>query len=375
MNIDTHDLESVGVNIPSGQIARTAQWVTLLSGTERLTDLLAREYLASRLDRIPTDSALRDPLARHWARRAVSSARNEANGWDDYADAITARLTAERFARGIPPVSSTHVTPLPAQIVAASVHPMGLHRWSLKLEHDGSSWLKAYGLPTTRPDTLPKGKHLHVTTPDRVAYRGEARFTNPQPCRYGPSGHQPAWEMALPLVPGWTLAEYLTTSARERFARSAHLIEQRDDTGRLIGRHVTFETTELPDDGTRHGWRGLRRITWQNAPRARGRSSARDAARSVKRSARATVTTAKRGPAVGPWSLSDRSLPVAVRSRGLETIVDRLEIVLRSAADHALVTFGSVTVELVGPSSVLFGDRAYPIREWSRRAALAGIDA
>ncbi len=371
MNLDPKELEATGVSIPSGQVARTAQWVTLLSDTERHIDMVATEYLTSRLARVPADSTLRDPLARHWARRAVSSARVAVAAWEDHADALTARHERAALENGIPPESSTHTAPLPAQVVAASVDPMGLHRWSLALEHAGTAWLHAFGLPATRPDVLPKGKFRHVCSSDRVAYRGVDRFEPAQPCRYGKSGHLPAVEFALPLVAGWTLAEYLT---KDMSAVSAvwhpATLEERDELGRLIGRRVEWSRVALPDNGTRVGWRGLRRITWENAPRARGIDRKREARRGAARRERASVTTATRGPAVGPWSMSDRSLPAAVTRLNLGDMVALLDATLR-AAQGQIFNLGTVEVSVIGPAEVRANDRTYPIREVARRAALA----
>lgn len=393
---EVQDLRSAGVTIPTGKVVRSARWVTLLSDSDRLADLLAAEYVTARLDQVPADASYRSAIARHWTRRAVAWSREQVARWDAYADDLTAAqapvMLPGQVVRWAANVEQTATRPTAAQVIAASTNPMGRSSWSLALEHLGTELLHAAGLPATRPDVWAVRHHTHVTRPDAVAYHGTARYTLPQPCRYGRSGHQPAVEYREDGT-----AELLTSSARATLARRAVVVTEyaprvvrehprtpgtdprfvdvwavRES---LVGRRTEYVIDRLADDGTRHGWRGHRRITWTAAPK-RGRSAKRDAARSKARAKRTKVgATGTRGPVVGPWSMSARSLPVAITRRELADQVTALESILRTSAAGGRVTFGPVVVDVIDGSHVAYRDHAYPIREWARRAALAGVDA
>jgi hypothetical protein len=240
----------------------------------------------------------------------------------------------------------------PAATLAASVDPMGAHRASLAIEHAATRFLAAHGEHLPRPDVWSRRHHAHVTRPDVVAFKGLPRYELPQPCRYGRTGAHAAVEtrravrlVGLSDTPEWQtvdVAEYLTT---------------------------------LPGEGlTRQAWRGHRRITLTLRGKTRG--AAEQATRAAAKAARAMVTGAgARGPAVDPFDRSAATLAAACKARNLSHVVTTLESIVRTSTDGATLTFGPVTVTVMGAAQVITAQgRAYPVREWARRAALAGID-
>lgn len=396
---DYEDLHGAGITVPSGQVARTAVWTTHLSDTERLTDMWAEDYLRDRLAQVPADSPWYGPLARHWARRAVQSARKRAHVWEDYAQALTDSMDAVALPGALMlsaiEYDRTATRPTSAQVIAASTRPMGRNGWSLKLEHDGTTLLHACGLPATRPDVWVKDLGTHVTRRDRVAYSGEDRYEQPQPCRYGVNGLQPSVEYTETGT-----AEYLTTvqhdGSRWYPRTERHPVVRRiyvprlAETGRDIPNpwprpgaprfvretvitmslhsvRTDWETSPVADDGTRRGWRGHRRITWTAA-----RRNAENRKRAARRAQRAQAgATAARGPVVGPWSMSGRSLPAAITRLDLGARVATVEGILRTAAAGATVDLGAVSVVVLDGSHVEHAGRAFPVREYARRFAIA----
>lgn len=259
------------------------------------------------------------------------------------AERTPAELPHDPLTADVVRVRAAAVT-LPAAHVriAASCDPMSAHPWSLELEHLATQFLHAHGERGPRPDVWSRRHGSHVARPDRVAFRGVARFALPQPCRYGKCGNEPA---AM---------------------------------GNLATKVTELLTVRTGGEGrTRVAWRGHRRFTLTLSERV---SAERAEARAKARKARAEVAAVgKRGPAVGPWALSPRSLPAAVeRDLDVAALAERIEQVLRSA--HAGDAFGligadaTVTVIDRGAATVEYADTAWPIREWSRRAALAGLD-
>lgn len=382
------DLVSAGVTVPTGIAVKGSRWIFNMGDRDRLVDLLAAEWFTGKVHLLPADVSLATGdlaarLCRSVARTAVRRAITLADDWSAYSDALTAAASKVEPMCDRPTVAETITRPTAAQVIHASMNPQGYARWSMTTEHSGSTLLRNMGLPASRPDVWSKSKRKHLARRDPVAYTGESRFVLPAPMRYGRNGLQPAGEMACGLVwsvtaagdvtltaDRWATSELLTSLMRKRTARQSAVIEQRDDLGKLIGRQTTFVTVATPDDGSRHGFRGLRSITWAAAPRsARKRTAARRAARAAREG-----STNARGRAVGPWSIADRSLPRAITARNLGDTVDAIERAIRAAADHSVVTFADgTTVTTSGPGEVLTADRAYAIRSYARRAALAGV--
>lgn len=385
------DLARIGVSVPTGIAVKGSRWIFTMGDRDRLVDVLAADWFTGKVSLLPADVSpvatgdLAARLCRAMARTAVQRAIRLADDWATYADELTARHNTVGPMFDRPMLVETLAPPTARQIIHASTNPMGYARWSMGLEHAGSQLLRAVNLPASRPDVWNAAKRTHVARPDSVAYRGQARFARPAPCRYGKNGLQPAVEYVpafvwqadsageiSPTADRWSHAELLTSIARVRTFRRAVELTTRDDDGRLIGRRTEFVTYPTQDDGSRFGFRGHRAISWQAAPRV---SARRTAARTAARTARklAGVTTS-RGPAVGPWSASTHNLPRAIAARSLADVVTGIEQAIRSAADHTVVTFADgTTVTTSGPGEVLAGDRAYGVREYARRAALAGV--
>lgn len=386
------DLARIGVSVPTGVMVKSARWGFQYGARDELIDLLARDWFVGKVALLPADVTpfsgdLAARLCRSVARTAVARATKLATDWEAYADLLTARANVVAPMVNRPTLAETMVPATERQIMFASSNPMGYARWSMALEHEGSGLLRAMNLPATRPDVWNAAKRTHVARPDSVAYRGQTRFARPTPCRYGKSGHQAAVEYVeanVWAVTGdaeisaradtWSHAELLTMLTRNRTARYPVAIEARDDIGKLISRRTEYCSVKLPDNGLRRGFRGHRAIEWATAPRvSRKRSTARVAARAARS---AVGATSARGRSVGPWSIAERSLPRAIAARDLTATVTAIETMIRMATDH-MVTFPNGTVVTIsGPSQVVTATgRAYPVREYSRRAALAGMTA
>lgn len=247
-------------------------------------------------------------------------------------------------------------------VVNTSRDPMGAHRWSMALEHAATRFLALHGEHLPRPDVWSRRHHSHVTRPDVVAYKGTPRYVLPQPCRYGAIGHHPAAEVR--------------TVTRLGHPDTWGTLDQTDCPAWWTGDVIELLTTSTDRQGrSRMAWRGHRRITLVMAPRTGTRGN-RPKVQAQRRAERAAIgASPKGGRAVSPWAMSDRSLPRAVASRGVAAQVATLESILRTSTDGATVTFGDVVVTITGPAQVVdHNGRAYPVREWARRAALAGID-
>jgi hypothetical protein len=227
-------------------------------------------------------------------------------------------------------------------IYGASRTPQQAHRWSLQLEAMGTQLLHNAGLPADRPDVWNPRRSRYLSRADRSAHKGTVRYALPSPVRYGAQRGHPRITFRTDGV-----GELLT----------------------LVGGKVDH-TAQV-----RAAWRGHRRVTIAIA--ARQSSAIREAARAVKREAReAEGATSKRGPSVTPWGMSERSLPRAVAVKGLRDHVAALEAILRTSADGAAVTLSDgVTVTIEGGAQLVDqrSGAAYPVREWCRRAALAGV--
>lgn len=334
------DALMAGVPIPSGVRYASPSWVYLTereAGPER-----AERAHAYRAD-VPS-YMVRKAAARGWRpaeRRAGiapvfgSLVAMDASRWPVADDGTP--------LEGPPaPVRRWAMEPASDVVFAASREPMAAHPWSLALEGAGTILLHNAGHDAARPDVWSRRHRSHVTRPDRVAFRGVVRYRPPAWHRYG--------------------------------AVRGHAAERISDAGT-----VELLTTVGGPVGTgaqvRRGWYGHRAVTLSIAAR-RGTGGRRAVARTAQKKERAASgATSKRGRAVTPWAMSDRSLPRAVITAGAVERAAILEDVLRTSADGATVTFGDVRVTIMGAAQVVDDQHgAYPVREWCRRAALAGVD-
>jgi hypothetical protein len=376
-------LRAMGVHIPTGAVARSASWDTYLTGDERLADMLAAEWMAERVARIPAGAPRADYV--RVAESAVRIGRKRAQDWSEYAAEVSGLAienaqwipTADMAMRALDIPAAGRAArlagtaedwPTAERVMAASYAPMSAPRWSMRLEHAGSQYLQMFDTPSTRPDVWSRRHGSHVARPDRVAFKGVARYELPQPCQYGRCGAQPAAMIGAPAVrvddaPGWGVMFDDADAMEWRTWQVVELLTMTHREATKWNRN-TGEGTAF----TYRGWRGHRAIEWETTPR----KSRKRAAAKVKRAQAGAV--GKRGPAVGPWSLAPRSLPAAVASRGVAEQVVAIEALLRSASPLDLIAIGAVSVSVTGPAEVIDASgRAYPIREWARRAALSGV--
>lgn len=354
---ESAELSSLGVvGLDTRRVFKGSRWDYLtdaaLSGAE-----LA---YAARLERFATLARSKDKDERARGRRGAKYAHRihlAAVRAMHAVDKVPAELDKDPLLAEVVKARAAEIE-LPAANVrlAASRDPMAAHPWSLQLEHLATQFLHAHGERGPRPDVWSRRHGSHVARPDRVAFRGVTRLALPQPCRYGKCGNEPA-----------------------AVTRDAVRLADVSDTPNWSTVPVTeYLTVRAGGEGrTRVAWRGHRQITLTLSERV---SAERAASRSKARKARVEVAAVgKRGPAVGPWSLSPRSLPAAIsRDVKVASLAERIEQVLRSAAQgdsfNLIGDDATVTVIDRGASEVLFRDTAWPLRDWARRAALAGLD-
>lgn len=210
-------------------------------------------------------------------------------------------------------------------------------RWELERRAD----LLLADDPIRTLDVTVRG-HLQVK-PDRVAYRGQVRYRRPRPCKYHAEG----------------------------IARTAWMVAA---DGTVMPPAVEYRTDV---NGAGYGWQGHRRIVIGTRAIARGKV-ARKARVRTEQATGARVAT--RGKAVSWWSMSERSLPRwwTKATDTQQATAATLESVLRTSAHDARVELcdGHAVIIDAGCSMVRRDEpasRFMPIREYSRRAALAGI--
>lgn len=386
---EIEELERQGVTIPTDQVIRSANWVTLMSQTDRLTDLLARDWFESKLSLVPADASiatgdLAARLCRSLARSAVARARKHAAEWEALADGLTAAhrttFADDWSAMWEREVTAGHAA-TSAQIMVASYDPMARVRWSDRLQARGTQLIQQIdGDKGLRPDVYDSNTHRYVARPDHVAHAAQVRFVNPQPCRYGRNGNQPASVTIRrrawfgPDVEGDIAChERLTTLTDLTSERRAMLLAK-------LGT-LTLESFNR----SRVGWRGHRLVSWEVATRKVGKPAKqeqdrRDAQVIARRNAGAT---SKRGPSRTPWTLSGRSLTRVIarhfeqgKGEALQASWVAIQSVLAMHDHDQVVTFDDGTVVTVLDGSMVHDakhDRAYPVGEWSKRYALANV--
>lgn len=208
------------------------------------------------------------------------------------------------------------------------------------IERETDSLLREHGVKIHRIDVFDRKHRRMHTAPDRgVPTVTIPRYVPPTPCRYGAIGKHAGESIGID------------------------------------GQTELRTTLTTRDGGTaRAGWVGHRRVTFALEGRKRGAGwQGKRAAKSAARAA--SGATGKRGPSVTPWGMSPRSLPAAIKRDPVAAeVAERIEQVLRTCAPGVpllLATGETVTVVDIGTSTVEHRGTVYPIREWSRRAALA----
>lgn len=241
---------------------------------------------------------------------------------------------------------STHVATLtrPDSDVqlATTLDPMGIHPWSLAIQGAATALLSGLGEPTLLPDVYSRRHGRFVTRPDHVAFKGVARWTPSQPCTYGRVGSFPSVEVTD------GVSEYLTVPK--------------------------VRGNGEPNSGTvRMAWRGHRSIIITLATRSGPVPMERQAVSAARKARGAAV----KGPNVNAWDRSPEKLARTIAARGLIDDVARLEAVVRTTTDgHSLTLTDGTSITLRDSLTSVTHDatgRTYGIREWSRRAVLAGL--
>lgn len=263
---------------------------------------------------------------------------NRDRGWSILMDAKIAR---DRHVRMYPAAYSGWTADLMAdrQPCDVLVPDRQADRWVLEAEAD--AWLAADPIPGI--DVTVRG-HLQVK-PDRVAYRGQVRYRRPRPCRYHSDG----------------------------IARGAFVV----DADGVITRPAVEYRTDVTGRG--YGWMGHRRITigTTGKPIVRKARQARSAATQANR-----PTVARRGKAVSWWSMSERSLPRwwMKATADQQDTASMLEAIMRTSVGDTPVTLADGHIVIVDRAGACVrrdepASRTMPIREYARRAVLAGLIA
>lgn len=379
-------LERAGINVPTDQVIRSASWVALMGSTDRLVDLLARDWFESKLALIPADTAiatgdLAARLCRSLARSAVARARKHAGEWESYADSLTeaSRTTfADDWAQCWESEVYAGHSATSAQIIAASVDPMARFRWSDRLQARGTQLIQQIdGDKARRPDVWDSDSFRYISRPDPIAHCAEVRYVNPQPCRYGRNGNQPA-SVTIPRRVWFGADVEGDIACHERLTTLTDLTSERR--AMLLAKLGTLTLESF--NRSRVGWRGHRLVSWELAPRKVGKRGKREQVRrKVNAIARAgSGAVGKRGPARTAWSYSERSLTRAIARtferdpNVFQTAWVAIQSTLAMASHDDVITFADgTTVTVLDGSQVhdVKRNRAYPVGEWSKRYALS----
>ena len=351
--LGVHHVVGNGARVRTSQAFRTSQWDYVTEA-----DLQgARDAYAERLAGVQRQIAtgtIKGATARRALRLAESAVRRseratlETNYPTDEGDgseidplgAYLVRTVAESVDR-----------PTAEQVIIASRNPMGATSWSMRLENLGTRLLHAHGIKTTaRPDVWSRRHNTHLAMADRMAYKGQVRYVEPLPCRTGALGNEPA-----------ELGNVITHAVELLVVPRRHIVAGQwvPNTGRV-----------------RTAWRGHRKITVTLSER---RAAATERKATAKRAQDVrTLKVGKRGPAVDPWNLASRSLLAAIkRDERTAATAATIEQIMRTSTFGASLTFTDGTIATlsdVSLSTVVYRDVAMPVREFARRAALAGID-
>lgn len=236
------------------------------------------------------------------------------------------------------PERKRHTMTSDGQILTAERSHLDRQLW--ELERAADLFLKDNGETVTRLDVIDRDSRLPIVAPDRISFRGVARYRKAAPMRYGQSVRI-RWT-GTPWQPiKVTLCE--TT---------------------VIGRGVKIQGC------TGEGWFGVRKLTDTKGHKA---SKARTA---VKRK----NATGTRGVMRTAWSLSERSLPRAWQKAdaGQQAIAQTVESVLVTSTIEREITLSpGLVVTTDGATAATLGkygpSARMTVRSLARRAALARL--
>jgi hypothetical protein len=283
------------------------------------------------------------------------------------------RLTANEYtvgARGYVPRS---MVPL-GVMLASAADPMAYSPRASRLQREARLFLGEHGENMPLPDVFDTKKMRWHSRPDRVAHRGTVRVRRNAPMRYEHGYRVETVDGVRTMVPAldkvhlgadgqYALA---TVLARRYYCQcgplhvtTSHVL----DAPAVVT--LGYQRNAAKCKCEPRGWRGHVATTFPRSVRAQ---RAADVETRKARPRRAANVNA------GPWSIGAANLARATRAIAAD--VADVERVLRAAADGESVTFADGTrVRIVGAASVwdVTRERAYPIREWARRTALAAV--
>lgn len=276
----------------------------------------------------------------------------------------------DRVVRGVPYQHALTITE--GVYLRSCADPGGYNLGALDLAKRADAFLAEHGEKLPTGDVWNERHMRSQSAPDRVAFRGEQRWVKGAPCRVqhgakkvkgddGKTHLVPALEKVAVGIDGqYELATILYCQKHHlKVLRGPRDIARRDQHGALM-----YQACDCP----RTGWIGHRYVTF---PPSRSKASVKQSKQS-NGDRQATETATRKGPHVTAFGLSERSLARASKRVAVAALA--LENAVRALSPGEVVTFqnGEVVV-LLGDACVIARDRSYPIREWSRRAALAGL--
>lgn len=278
---------------------------------------------------------------------------------------------AERLARVVEGVEYQNVVCVnEATYLRSLVDPGGYNSGGLDLARRSNAFLASHGESMRTGDDWNRTHMRTQSSPDRVAFRGEQRWVSGAPCRYQHGAKKVRGEDGkMRLVPNLSKVEQsddgrfeLRTSLycsihRNKVLRDGNGTARRDLSGKLVYQSCVCERT---------GWIGHRFVTFPPAARSVVKQAEQ---RNADRQQAETST--RKGPHTTSWALSTHNLARASKRVFRQALA--IENVARKLAQGEVATFDNgQQVTLLGDCSVISRDRAFPVREWARRAALAG---
>lgn len=225
---------------------------------------------------------------------------------------------------------------------------------AMALGRDARAFFAEAGEKHPLPDVFDTRRHRWNVRPDRVAHRGTARVRRTAPMR----SQRTITETTEIGAEGQL--ELVTRLSRRYYCSCGPMLNM--STGEHLSVIGGYQAIAERCTCTARGWVGHRRVMFATTDRAKRATT--------KRIPRATAS--KRGPNVGPWAMSERSLARATRT--LTDQVATVERELRLAGDGATVTYPDGTrVTVHGAAQVFDGRRlrTFPVREWTRRYVLS----
>lgn len=266
------------------------------------------------------------------------------------------------------PDTARMVTLSPELSAASAADPGAWHTSSARLSGAAARFLADRGEHWQTPDTWSVRDRRYHSRADRVAFKGLPRFALPSPVRYeravtDRTAREGNRDMLTTRAAWHTYCQCGHARAALPVARAARFLRATGHTAAAARAVRKVRAHRSRCHCAPVGWVGHTRTVFALTVRANRAATATARA--------ATGATGTRGTARTPWTLSARSLPRAAER--VAPVVTALESILRTAAIGATLTLGTVTVTVLDGATVTYGDRTYPVREWARRAALAGV--